>query len=210
MWSLQGVSDAQQELDEAEEKKRDAELDIILTLRAMPGAGSGMSAALDQHARGGKIVTVSQKRFVSTALHAQHGDCNTATATSDLEPEPEPEAELKPETRTFASVTAEDQAEAARCDRLAGFGCSLDGLQDNQSRIRRDVRWSAVEGLKAAPFVVLDHFVGSDLCTAVRAEVQRLDEQGHLTEGELGGGRTGANLTYNNSKVSNLFRVQRR
>lgn len=189
------MSDAQEELDEAEQRKRDAELDIILTLRAMPGAGTGMSAELDQHARGGKIVTVSQKRFISAATHLD--------ATIEPEAEPEPEQEPAPNLITDPEPetgSALEQAEAARCERLAGMACTLDGGQ-NQSSCADDCRAMAVNGLKAAPFVVLDKFVGSELCTAVRAEVQRLDEQGHLKEGELGGGRTGTNLTYYNSKV---------
>ena len=56
--AAEGVSDAQVELNEAEERRKDAELDIVLTLRAMPGAGSGLSSEEDKHSRGGRIVTV--------------------------------------------------------------------------------------------------------------------------------------------------------
>ena len=196
---VQGVSEAQEELDKAEERKRDAELDIILTLRAMPGAGTGLTAELDQHARGGKIVTVSQKRFIAgNSLFGAAAEIDAALKLSEPEPEPEPNQGLIMETRS-----ATEQAEAARFDRLAGFQCPLAGAQDELSAIAAldDAQELAVDGLKAAPFVVLDNFVGSELCAAMRAEVQRLDKQGHLKEGELGGGRTGANLTYYNSKV---------
>jgi hypothetical protein len=168
----------------------------------MPGAGTGLTAELDTHARGGRIVTVSQKRFISAAsqLEAAAG-ADAAMVISEPEPEPEPN-QLIMETRSAA-----EQAEAARCDRLAGFTCPREGAQDDLAfsiTPADDARSLAVDGLKAAPFVLLDNFVGSELCAAVRAEVQRLDEQGHLKEGELGGGRTGANLTYYNSKVGRV------
>ena len=98
-------------------------------------------------------------------------------------------------------ASALEQAETARNDRLEGLARGPDAMQDNQRLIADGIRSVAAEGLKAAPFVVLDNFVGTDLCKAVRTEIQRLDEEGHLNEGELGGGRTGANLTYYNSKV---------
>ena len=199
MSCVQGVSEAQEELDKAEVRKRDAELDIILTFRAMPGAGTGLTAELDQHARGGKIVTVSQKRFISATSHfGAAAGTDAPMGLSEPEPEPEPKQGPIMETRPAA-----EQAEAARFDRLAGFKCPLEGAQDELSAIAAvdDAQELAVGGLKAAPFVVLDNFVGSELCAAMRAEVQNLDKQGHLKEGELGGGRTGANLTYYNSKV---------
>ena len=54
------VSEAQHELELAEQRKVEAELDGILALRAMPGmAGGGLSEELTPHQRGGAIVTVS-------------------------------------------------------------------------------------------------------------------------------------------------------
>lgn len=207
------MSDAQEDLDAAEARRRDAELDIILTLRAMPGAGTGMSAELDQHARGSKIVTVSQKRFISASSHAQ--SAAGSTAMFEPEPESEPHQEISTEIESD-SASAAQQAHAARSERLDGFACPLDGECDDSKReterwsssVANDARSLAVDGLKTAPFVVLDDFVGTELCMAVRTEVQRLDEQGHLKEGELGGGRTGTNLTYYNSQVRARVAVQ--
>jgi hypothetical protein len=210
---VQGVSDAQEDLDAAEARRRDAELDIILTLRAMPGAGTGMSAELDQHARGSKIVTVSQKRFISASSHAQ--SAAGSTAMFEPEPESEPHQEISTEIESD-SASAAQQAHAARSERLDGFACPLDRECGDPKReterwsssVANDARSLAVDGLKTAPFVVLDDFVGTELCMAVRTEVQRLDEQGHLKEGELGGGRTGTNLTYYNSQVRARVAVQ--
>jgi hypothetical protein len=179
-----------------QERRRDAELDIVLTLRAIPGAGSGLSSDLDQHATGGKIVTVSQKRFVPGHTPGSAGGVKP-------EPEPEPEPELAQEEEEEGGPCELDealhQAETARYGRLQVLGGGTTAGGGGLSAA--DAESLAIHGLGAAPFVVLDNFAGRDLCTAVRAEVQRLDEEGQLKVGELGGGRTGANLTYYNSKV---------
>ena len=47
----------------------------------------------------------------------------------------------------------------------------------------------------------MDGFVGEALCAVVLQEVQQLDRSEHLTRGGLGGGQTGANLTYYNPRV---------
>lgn len=202
VWSGQGVSDAQEELEKAEERKRDAELDIILTLRAIPGSGTGMTADLDKHARGGKIVTVSQKRFIPAVSYSQVDEPDVAMTIIEPEPESQPKQRMETDMVSDGDVaSALQQADAARYDRLAGLAHGPDTMKDMYPSIGDDTQSLAVDGLKVAPFVVLDNFVGIDLCTALRKEIQCLDEEGHLKEGELGGGRTGANLTYYNSKV---------
>eukprot|EP01047_Picozoa_sp_COSAG01_P020519 COSAG01_NODE_1169_length_11408_cov_35.108056_9_plen_221_part_00 len=150
---------AQRELAEAEQRRHESELDVILSLRPL-GAGAGGAAAgvaSDPEPGCGRLVTVS---FGGGG--GGGGRADGALAALGPEPECEPAA---------------SSAVANRARNFVPYCC---------------------ECLSEQSFAVVDAFVGEHLCAAVREEIVRLDREGRLHHGLLGGGATGTAPTQTN------------
>ena len=100
---------AQEDLDAAEEKKRDGELDIMLALRAMPGAGGGLSASLAPHQLGhGEILTISvPSSSLSVPATGATASSSSLSGAIPSVSEPEPEFCIAAAAAAFSQMRQE-------------------------------------------------------------------------------------------------------